>query len=195
MTTSNPVALEELMALPIDKRIEAIDQDLSLFEKRFERIDSFDLAAALEVPEFQKPGNEWSFVRYAEIISVEEYARFCSPASEIVYLIQNDVSETRFQRLIALSEPLDTIDEPNFEFLTAIERSDLERAIAEKQLEANSSNAMNCLAHYSVVTETGNELRFEAVVEDDGSCLGLLTPYDFKMGKFVDLTKCVTDTW
>ena len=47
----------------------------------------------------------------------------------------------------------------------------------------------------SVTTESGFELAFEGDIEDDGACLGLRTPYDYRDGNFVDLDNCEYDAW
>jgi hypothetical protein len=54
---------------------------------------------------------------------------------------------------------------------------------------------MNCLAHYDVEASSGDRLPFEAFVEDDGACIDLKTPYDFRDKKFVCLDNCLTDSW
>lgn len=162
---------------------------------QFSAIPAHDLADALDVPEHWRPGNEWSFTRYAPIVSVEEHARYNSPASEPVYLIEEAVSAERFQQLLKHSEPLDESDDPSFAFLTKGERSRLEEAIAENQMEANESNGMNCIARCSVESDSGAVLEFEGDVEDDGACINLRTPYDKRAKRFTDLSRCLTSGW
>lgn len=70
------------------------------------------------------------------------------------------------------------------DFLTKQERELLEDVIMEQQLETNESNGGNCIAHYCVSNHLVN-LRFEAVIEDDGSCIDLRTPYDEREERFV----------
>jgi hypothetical protein len=143
-------SLQTLLALSLDERREAVARDVRRRAPQFSTISAHDLADALDVPEHWRPGNEWSFTRYAPIVSAEEHARYNSPASELVYLIEDAVSAERFQQLLKDSEPLDDADDPSFAFLTKVERSRLEDAIAEKQMEANESNGMNCIARCSV---------------------------------------------
>ena len=128
-------------------------------------------------------------------VSVEEHARYNSPASELVYLIEGAVTAERFQQLLKHSEPLDESDDPSFAFLTKVERSRLEDAIAEKQMEANESNGMNCIASCSVESASGAVLEFEGDVEDDGACINLRTPYDKRAKRFTDLSRCLTSGW
>lgn len=189
--------LKQLLAMKPEDRLEAVAQDLQSKTQRYSSIDAHALAGALGISDCELPGSgeHWSFIRYAQIVSVEEHAQMSSPASEIVHLIKDQVHPDRFAELITLSGPLDETDDPNFDFLTNDEREMLEQAIAEKDLAGHSSNGMNCLAHISVQTGSLVYLEFEAVIEDDGSSFILLTPYDKQAGKFEDLTKCVTDSW
>ena len=189
--------LKQLMAMKLKDRLEAVAEDLQSKTQRYSSIDAQSLASALGISDCERPGSgeDWSFIRYAQILSVEEYAQMCSPASEVVYLIEDQVEPDRFDELLTLSEPLDETDDPKFDFLTEEERKILELAIAEKDLESYSSNGMNCLAHISVQTNSLVNLEFEAVIEDDGSSFILRTPYDKQAGKFEDLSNCVTDSW
>lgn len=147
--------LQALLALPPGERRDAVAKDVRRRAPQFSAIPAHDLADALDVPEHWRPGSEWSFTRYAPIVSVEEHARYNSPASELVYLIEEAVTSERFQQLLKHSEPLDESNEPSFAFLTKGERSRLEDAIAEKQMEANESNGMNCIARCSVESASG----------------------------------------
>ena len=187
--------LQALLALPPGERRDAVAKDVRRRAPQFSAIPAHDLADALDVPEHWRPGREWSFTRYAPIVSVEEHARYNSPASELVYLIEEAVTAERFQQLLKHSEPLDESDEPSFAFLTKGERSRLEDAIAEKQMEANESNGMNCIARCSVESASGAVLEFEGDVEDDGACINLRTPYDKRAKRFTDLSRCLTSGW
>jgi hypothetical protein len=189
--------LKQLLAMKLEDRLEAVAQDLQSKTERFSSIEARALAGALGISDCERPGSgeDWSFIRYAHIVSVEEHAQMCSPASEAVCLIEDQVKPDRFAVLLTLSEPLDETDDPKFDFLTKDEREMLEQAIAEEDLERHSSNGMNCLAHISVQTDSLVNLKFEAVIEDDGSSFILRTPYDKQAGKFEDLSNCVTDSW
>ena len=118
-----------------------------------------------------------------------------SSASEVVCMIEDSVDPERFEELVRLSEPLDAIEKPRLSFLTRSERSAIEDAIAERQLEANESNGMCCLGHCSVTSPSGAELQFEVEIEDDGHCITLRTPYDKRAKRFVDLSRCRTSYW
>nr|MDH4481212.1 hypothetical protein [Rhodoferax sp.] len=107
---------------------------------------------------------------------VEGHARYNSPASELVYLIEEAVVAERFQQLLMRSEPVDESDDPSFAFLTKGERSRLEDVTAQKQMEANESSGMNWIASRSVKNDTGAVLEVDGDVEDDGACINLPTP-------------------
>jgi hypothetical protein len=189
--------LKQLMAMKLEDRFEAVALDLQSKKLRFSGIDAHSLAGALGISDCEQPGSsdDWAFTRYARIVSVEEHAQMCSPASEVVYAIEDQVAPDRFAELLTLSEPLDETDDPKFDFLTKGERELLEQVIAEKDLERHSSNGMNCLAHFSIQVDARHRLVFEAVIEDDGSSFILRTPYDKQAGKFENLANCVTDRW
>ena len=188
-------ALAELLALTMDNRRNAIAKDVRSRSPRYRSIPAHDLAEALGIPEPWKPGDGWTFTRYARLMTVEEYAMYNSPASEVIYMIEDSLDPERLEELIRLSEPLDDVEKPCFSFLTRSERSSIEDAIAERQLEANESNGMCCLGHCSVKSPSGAELRFEGDIEDDGHCINLRTPYDKRAKRFVDLSRCRTSYW
>jgi hypothetical protein len=187
--------LKELLALSLHSRREAVADDVRRRAPKYSSIAAHDLADALALPEHWRPDDQWSFTRYARIVSAEEYAQVNDPPSELVYLIEDAVEGERFHQLLFESEPLDDMEEPNFAFLTKDERSSLERAIAERQLEAHESNGMNCIGRCSMTTESGAVLEFEGEIEDDGACLNLRTPYDKQAKRFVDLSFCITSDW
>lgn len=179
----------------MSERRDTVARDVRRRSPRYRDIPAHDLAEALGVPQPERPCSDWSFTWYAEIVTVEEYARGYSPASELVYLIEDSVDPKRFQRLLELSEPLDDAEAPSFSFLSKEEREALDLAIAEEQLEGSKSNGICCIARCSVNCSSGEELEFEGDIEDDGACIDLRTPYDKRAKRFRDLTRCLTTHW
>jgi len=194
---SNLRKLQRLLAMPIAQRIEAVIKDLVTREDELRKIEVHDLADALGVSDSQKPGsaNRWNFTSYGVKVNIEEYAVLHDPASELVYLIQDKVSAERFPALVNLSSDLDQVKKPDFHFLTPEERKLLEGASGSKELTANQADGMCCIAHYSIQAASGYSLSFEAAIEDDGTCICLKTPYDYRDGKFLNLNDCVTESW
>ena len=187
--------LAPLQVLPLQLRLEAVAEDVRHLTHQYSGIDAHDLAEVLGVSDPWRPGSGWTFTSYAEIEAVEAYAQRNDPASELVHFLENEVSETRLAELVRLSEPLDEVSKPRFDFLTRSERKNLERRIAEAKLESNQSNGICCIANYSIALAQGESLEFEGDIEDDGACITLRTPYDQRAGRFRDLSNCVTDSW
>jgi hypothetical protein len=85
--------------MQLTQRLDAIVEDLLTHKDKFRKIDAHDLAQALGVPENTQPGKGWQFTTAVLEIDIEEYASMNYPASELVYLIQKDVSAERFDEL------------------------------------------------------------------------------------------------
>ena len=66
-------ALAELLAVDMDSRRTAVAKDVRSRSPRYRCIPAHDLADALGIPESRRPGSEWSFTRYARLMTVEEY--------------------------------------------------------------------------------------------------------------------------
>ena len=186
--------LETLLAMPLNQRIEAVANDVQSRADVFRLIDAFDLAEALEVPQPELPSNEWVFTSYADPKTVEEFIDEGGEASEVLEWLEDTVEGQRLDALRLAFAKQEDAASPSFDFLTATERAFVEDIIMERQLEANQSNGMNCMASYCV-THGDLSLSFEADVEDDGSCITLRTPYDERDGQFLDLSDGVTDSW
>ena len=71
-----------------------------------------------------------------------------------------------------------------------VEKNVIVEVLYEDELEGG-----NVIARTSVKGTEGNELMFEGLIEDDGDCIDLLTPYDRRDGDFVNLDKCIYDMW
>ena len=188
--------LRKLLAMPIAERIAAIARDVRTKRDEFRNVNPHELADALGVDQPESPTNDWTFTRYAEKQNLEEYAECHDAVSELVFLLESDVSDERYQVLLKKFAALvDYSHKRQFGFLAIKERKLLEEKLAEQQLESNDSDGMCCLAHYRIPVRGWRHLVFEACVEDDGSCFDLKTPYDQRDGKFVNLENCVTESW
>jgi len=156
----------------------------------FRTISPHDLANVLGVPDSRRPtDSDWLFIHYAEKQTLEEYGeRF----SEFVHLVEGMVSAKRFEELAEKSE--DHSSDDGFDFLSAKERWNLEEAIAQEALKSNIENGICCVAYHEILASR-SKLRFEAYIEDDGACGDLMTPYDYRDGKFKNLDTCATKSW
>jgi len=187
--------LKELQSISVEQCIALVENDIASGRDRYRKIPPHELALVLGIGDSRHPGRDWSFTQFVERVSVEEYAKRWVPPSELLYRLENKVEKKRFVELIAKSDDLDSSDGPSFSFLSVDERAIIENAMAEKELQGASDNGTNCIGHRSVATPSGQELRFEGDMEEDGTCITLLTPYDFRDGRFCDLSRSLTNSW
>jgi hypothetical protein len=188
-------ALMRLLSMSLMERIAAVARDIHSGADEFASIDPHDLAHALGVEQPEKPATGWNFASYAEKTSVEEQAENRGSVEGFVDYLKGKVTEVRFKELKSRFDALEESGESEFSFLEDKEREIIQEALAEDDLEGNQSNGMNCIASYTVRGAEGVELNFEGLVEDDGGCVELRTPYDERDGKFHDFSNCATDEW
>lgn len=188
-------ALEELLLMPMNIRRDAVAKDVRSRKPKYRDIDAHDLAEALGAPDPFRPGQGWRFTRYTKRVTVESYANECSPASEVLDMLENFADPERYKELLKYSDRVDRAFRPRFSFLTPAERRHIEDEISERQHDADESNGMHCIAHFTVSSPSGEKLEFEAEIEDDGECVILRTPYDKRAKKFVDLSNCFKTEW
>lgn len=187
-------SLKELLSIiGVDERIRIIASDVRSQADRYRNIPPHELAEALGVPQPERPA-EWEFICSAPILPIEECATNWNPISELVYLIQDEIEPDRFTELVNRFEALDDLAEPTFIFLTTSEKQLLEKAIAEQQLQRNLDNGIGTIARYNLKSDE-MMLSFEATIEDDGSCIYLLTPYDCRDGAFSEFANTVIECW
>jgi hypothetical protein len=190
-----PFALTQLLSISLPERISAVTQDLRSRQDRYRATEPHALANALGVPESRRPGEDgWRFTAYAEIRSLEDYAAEKNPPSELVYALKGKVSAARFSELETTFAKLDGQEELTFDFLDEKERLLLEVGLARDDLQGRIMNGISAVARFCVPA-SDDGLWFEAVVEDDGACIELRTPYDRRDGKFAKLENCVTQEW
>ncbi len=118
-------------------------------------------------------------------------------SSDLRSLVKRLKSHITPERRLALKNVIKNLEEaekPCLDVLTPEEREHLEEQFAKSELKSLSEVGLNCLAHFTLQTPAG-DLSFEASIEDDGTCLTLLTPYDERDGEFIDLDRCITDWW
>ena len=196
MSDSDPdIALKKLLSLSLLERITAVADDVDTRRNEFAQIDAHDLAHALGVEQPENPASGWNICSYAEQQSLEEQADHNSSVEGFVEHLKDKVTDSRFKLLEYKFEKLEDSGEWDFSFLDDEEREIIEQALAEEDLEQNQSNGMNCIASYTVHGPDGVELNFEGLVEDDGACIVLMTPYDERDGKFRDFGNSATDGW
>jgi hypothetical protein len=183
--------LKELLGMDDDaKRIQVVADDVRSRADHFRGISPHDLAEALGVPQPDCPA-DWENICSAEILTLEERELDLDEFSFLVYIIRDKVDPGRLAIITNEAEELDKAGSTQFDFLTKEEKHLIEVALAERDLKGKLENGIGTVALYSV-GEGEDNLRFEGTIEDDGHCIVLLTPYDFRDGKFKDFSNCVT---
>jgi len=172
------------------KRIQVVADDVKSRADHFRGIYPHDLAEALGVPQPDCPA-DWENICSAEFLTLEEREEDRDEFSVLVYMIRDKVDPGRLAIITNEAEELDKAGSTQFDFLTKEEKHLIEVALAERDLKNNLDNGIGTVALYSV-GEGEDTLRFEGTIEDDGHCIELLTPYDFRDGKFKKFSNCVT---
>ena len=195
MTVEQPESealLNELLGMGDGaKRIQVVADDVRSRADHFRGIYPHYLAEALGVAQPDCPA-DWENICSAEILTLEELeADDLGWFSDWVYMIQDKVDPCRLAIITNEAEQLDKARSRQFDFLTKEEKHLIEIALAERDLKNNLDNGIGTIALYSV-GKGEDTLRFEGIIEDDGHCIELLTPYDFRDGKFKNFSNCVT---
>lgn len=194
MTDSSP-ALEKLLSMSLPERIAAVEDDVSSRRDEYASIAPHDLADALGVQQPERPADGWGFATYAEVQSVEEQADQKGSSEGFLDLLKGKVSVACYNDLGSKFAEIEESQKWDFSFLNKKERKIIEQALAKKDVEQNQSNGMNCIASYTVEGGNGEVLEFEGLIEDDGVCGDLKTPYDEREGRFHDFSNCVIADW
>jgi len=181
------------------RRIQAVAADVESRADLYATIPEFELAELLGIVEphiLAASGTKWEYLYYSPRVSLEEH--FDNGSYEFDMMLEHlpvNSAPNRSKELLDAFSAKEEKAEPPFKLLKPEERETIETALQAAEMENLQSNGMNCLAHVEVTSPSGESLRFEAVVEDDGQCETLRTPYDERDGRFVDLTECLLSYW
>lgn len=190
--------IAELRAIPLEERVRAVTNDVQSKNDRYRIIEAHQLAELLGIQDAWKPSTDWSFLVYAHPVQLDEHLEGIHEQEEILELLEGlkeCVSEKRWAELQSMFKSIES-GERKFksDLLAPREREIVQRKIQEQDLDGNRDNGIYCLAHFGVKTPDGDGfVFFEAIIEDDGDCINLKTPYDERDGGFVDLTDCLTE--
>ena len=86
-------------------------------------------------------------------------------------------------------EAFDETGSIDLSLLLPIEIKMMERLKQEDEIAHSNNVHADC----SLKTSNGSILRFQGFIEDDGSCIYLLTPYNDRDGEFVDTNGCLIE--
>jgi hypothetical protein len=173
--------MNELKSLPLVERIKCVADDIDSRNDRFPPQPAHELAELLHVPCPEQPDGNWEFTSYVERCSAEEILDSGAGVEPLKEISTQD-------RYECLCSALDS-GELDCSLLTPEERNCIEGADMERRL--HNLDTPTVIAHFTVPTPDGRELGFEGLIEDDGTCIDLLGPYDDREGRFRDLSDCL----
>jgi hypothetical protein len=164
--------------LPLEDRIRAVGEDVYSKRNKFAKLDVFVLADLLEVPDPDRPGDDWSRSVYAEKRTLEEYIDLDSGlAEELADMLPSSTSPNRAEIVREKCEAYLAGEIDSLDFLNDQERECLIEQLGERDLQSMMDNGIGGVATYCV-SDDDYELWFEGEIEDDGSCVYLKGPYD-----------------
>ena len=85
--------LKELQSVSVEQRIALVETDITTGKDRYGKIPAHELALVLGIGDSRHPGGDWSFTRYFERVSVEEYVERWLPPSEVLYMLEDNVGK------------------------------------------------------------------------------------------------------
>jgi hypothetical protein len=190
MSDQSEIDLEELS---VPERIKAISDDVKSGKDTYKKISAHDLAKLLGIDNAWNPGDGWSFTRFVWKEPLAEYINRCDPGSEVLACLKGTVKDERFSTIEKISEKFDEMGEIDLSQLRKKEIRLIEEACAVRNLDQLDGGTV--IAHSSIKGPRRHRLRFEAFIEDDGSCINLKSPYDDRDGNFTNFKDCVTDEY
>jgi hypothetical protein len=173
--------------------IAAVAEDVASKRDEYRSIDPHELAGLLGIDDADKPGGDWNFVRYVTPTPLEDIFDWGNE-QDALELLHPHLTAERYEELkskIELATGTRTRLRPeSLDFLTEVEKQTIVRLHMER--EAKDIGASRVNAYYYTDAPQGGTLTFEALIEDDGGCVDLKTPYDERDGKFTDFSDCLT---
>jgi hypothetical protein len=163
----------ENMTLP--ERIAAIAADRDSERDEYREIAPHELALLLDIGDADRPGRDWKFERFVQHVPVEDIVESWD-LEYAIDLLKPHVTTTRYGELTELLD-------------IATLTNDEKHIVEQLYMESESKNSCyHAVAHYTIKVPNGDDLIFEASIEDDGGCIDLMTPYDERDGKFVHIS-------
>ncbi len=191
--TTKPVTdpRSQLEAMPLVERIAAVAADVHSKRDKYRSIESHELALLLGIGNAYRPGGDWKFVWYIPHVPIEDVCEM-SESEYVLELLQPNITVQRYEEL---NSRFAVVDKSKLghgrlmsDLLTKVEKQTIERLYMENQDKADDAQ---CLAFHTVSTLHDKTLAFEALIEDDGGCVDLKTPYDERDGAFRELSDCL----
>jgi hypothetical protein len=187
--------LSKLRKMPLAERIAAVAADLKSKRDEYRTIDAHELASLLGIDDAYRPGaaDHWRMVGFVPRLTVREILLQWN-IEFIPDLLQSHVAAKRCDEIAEKIEMLHQkgkLERGSLNFLTKAEKRNIENLYMKKEMKSNGPTRV--LAFYTVKAPHRQKLTFEALIEDDGACVDLKTPYDKRDGKFTDYSYCLIE--
>ena len=184
---------EHLNSCDLAERARLLGADLTSGRDEYRCLDAFELAELLEIP--IPPDDTWSFYRKHYIGSFAQYVSSRGGAAELAEEISavdaaSVLAECREDmpisiRSVAASAYRDIgrrLTAYGPQLLNALSRDEVDAirlACAYNDYESHRSNGLGARAIHQTDSADGRII-FDAVVEDDGGCIEMDSPYDVR---------------
>jgi len=176
-------AFHKLEDLSVADCAAAVAADVDSKRDEFRSIDSHELASLLGIDDADKPGGDWSRSWYILREPVDDILAFREQET-ILELLKSALTRERYEDLRSKIDLLEEGDTELLKFLTDDEKADIEGYDMDQRAAKEGADFAVCYAYKSVEAPDGKDLRFQALIEDDGACIELKTPYDERDGEF-----------
>jgi hypothetical protein len=183
-----------LRELSVPTLIKVIFADVKSGADFYRETPAHELAELLGIDDADNPGTgrDWQFIRYVCREPLAEHING-GAGSEILDCLEANVNPERLTVIRELGKTLDETYSLDLSRLRKREIRLIEDAIATHELHQIDGGWV--IARTSIEGPCRHWLQFEALIEDDGACINLMTAYDERDGKFTDLAECVTEEW
>ena len=183
--------LDELKTLPLQQRINVIAADVKSGADIYRNASAHDIAELVGIQSSWHPDGEWTpRAAYLPRNTLAELTEStdCLWSEDVADKVKKIVSEERYKVMEEVDAFIQTNAFQSKKITLALERLSVEETALIENLHHvewyESGQHYYEVAYISVSPQDGEPLVFEAEIEDDGTCITLLTPYDERDGAF-----------
>ncbi len=188
--------VSELLKFTEKERITLIAKDLQLRTDLYNSIDPHELAELVGITDAYQPGtaHNWNTFRCIQKFTLSEYLQVNDTfwTYKVVEKLKISLKKNRFHEI----ETNVTKQEKNgmtldVSFLKNDEIQLISQELYEQELDERGLEVVS----YFVPVNNNLNLEFEGIIEDDGTCLELFSPYSIRDGLNTDLTDCYCEAY
>lgn len=189
-------SLEHFKTCELSDRIKLLDADLASGRDEYRSIEVFELAGLLEIP--IPPDGSWTQYRQHCIKSMEEYLDSRGWPEELAEeILGTDSDSLLSQCLSGIPVSKSSVNASTYQriatglfeggtkFLETLTKDEIDAirlACAYHDFISDCDNGLNGRSIYSIDSES-DLIVFDALIEDDGDCIEMQSPYDIRDGE------------